>query len=72
MVTIQLFSKSNGKPVSNTKVRVYEKGHGVYHEYTDSNGEAHFSSLSPCEGDVYVDGDTVYTGRLEGRTIVYS
>lgn len=76
MVTIQVYSQSSGNPVKGSRVAVSMGDFGgVYTEYTDSNGEAHFSNVSPSDTgsgtEVYVDGKTVMKGRLEGRKIIY-
>jgi uncharacterized protein YfaS (alpha-2-macroglobulin family) len=71
MVTIQVFSKSSGNAVSGTRVAISVGLNGVSHEYTDSSGEAHFPGISPGNYEVYVNGQTAFNGRLEGRKVIY-
>ena len=73
MVTVQIFSQSTGKPMKGTGVDVSEVGffHGMTHSETDNNGEAHFANLSPGEVEIYVNGNTLFKGRLEGRKVIY-
>jgi hypothetical protein len=71
MFTVRLLSKGSGSPVTGTSVGVSIGNDGVKHEYTDDQGNADFDWTSQQNSSVYVSGKTVYTGRLEGRTIVY-
>ena len=71
MVTVQVFSQSSGNPVQGSRVGISVGSAGVYYEYTDSSGEAHFANVSPGETEVYVDGKTAFKGRVEGRKVVY-
>ncbi len=71
MITIQVFSQATGNPVKGSKVGVSVGWSGVNHEYTDSSGEANFATISPGDAEVYVDGKTVFKGRLEGRKLIY-
>ena len=71
MVTIQVFTQSTGKPVKGSRVGISIGNDGVAHEYTDGNGEANFSNVSPRDAEVYVDGKTLFKGRLEGHKILY-
>lgn len=75
MITVQVFKKSTGKPVKGAKVSIGTSswlGGGVTpRQSTDANGEAHFPSTDPCNGEVFIDGRKVYTGRVEGRKILY-
>lgn len=73
MVSVKVFWKESGKPAKGKRVAISFDGwtRGVTgSEITDSNGEAHFD-VDPGSGKVYVSGDTVFTGRIEGRVIVY-
>lgn len=72
MITVQLYTKGSGNPVTSTKVGIsIGNWDGVKYEYTDSNGNAHFDYPPQQSSEVYVDGKIVYTGRLEGKTVVY-
>lgn len=72
MVTVQVFSKSTGKPVSGKKVYVSFSGlRGGLEGYTDNNGEAHLN-VDPGSGEVYVSGNKVHQGYLSGRVVVYT
>jgi hypothetical protein len=73
MFTIQVIESCSGKPAYFKKVCV--GFNGVFRgfskdQYTDRNGEAHFSEDNG-EGTIYVQGQRVYEGRIEGRKIVY-
>jgi hypothetical protein len=73
MVTIQLITKSSGKPAKNEKVSLGFDGFygGVTRkEWTNDQGEVHFDK-DPGNGEVYHNGSTVYKGRIEGRVVVY-
>lgn len=73
MFTVQIFEKSSGKPIKGKKVGVIFNGlmRGcAKDQYTDSNGEAHFSEDNG-NGTIYVGGNKVYEGRIEGRKIIY-
>lgn len=73
MITIQVFRKSTGKPVKGVKVSVQFEGltRGFSSaEYTNERGEVHISN-SPGNGTIYVNGNSAYRGRIEGRQVVY-
>ncbi len=74
MITVQVFYESNGKPAQSKKVSLFFSGlftgGSSDTKYTDSNGEAHFSNDNG-EGEVYVNSQVKYNGRLAGRIIVY-
>lgn len=73
MVTVRVYSKGTGRPAKGRKVSVsfdsWTRGvtKGVI---SDANGEANFDT-APGTGKVYVDGDKVFEGRVEGRVMVY-
>ncbi len=73
MFTIQIFDRSTSKPVYSKKVGVifndWTRG-CAKDQYTDNNGEAHFSEDNG-EGHIYVNGNKVFEGRIEGRRIIY-
>jgi uncharacterized protein YfaS (alpha-2-macroglobulin family) len=74
MVSVRVYSKSTGKAVKGAKVSLGKDGFftgGVTQsQYTDSSGEAHFNTDSGS-GRVFVDGKTLYEGRLSGMVTVY-
>jgi uncharacterized GH25 family protein len=73
MFTVQVIDKSSGKPISGKKVSVIFNGitRGcAKDQYSDNNGEAHFSE-SNGDGTIYVSGNSVYKGQIEGRKIIY-
>jgi hypothetical protein len=73
MITIKVVHKDSGKPAKGYKVSVGFDGffRGVTDsKYTDDQGEVHFDN-DPGDGEVYVSGNTVYKGRIVGRTVVY-
>jgi hypothetical protein len=74
MISVKVCWRQTGKPAESRKVMLGFDGlfsGGVSKtEYTDRNGEAHFDN-DPGQGKVYVDGSTQFSGRLEGRIVVY-
>lgn len=73
MISVKVCWQQTGKAAENRKVALGFDGFfgGVSStEYTNSSGEAHFDN-DPGSGKVYVDGSTVFSGRLEGRVVVY-
>jgi len=73
MVSVKVCWQKTGKPAENKKVVLSFDGMfggQSKHEYTNHNGDAHFEN-DPGQGKVYVDGNTAFTGRLEGRIVVY-
>lgn len=74
MVTIKLVYKESGKPAKGVKVAIgvdsFWSGGVTKSEYTDSDGEAHFE-IDPCNGKVFVKGDTKHKGRIAGRVVIY-
>jgi uncharacterized protein YfaS (alpha-2-macroglobulin family) len=73
MITVKVISKSSGNPIQGKSVSLGFDGvfRGVTDsEYTDSDGEAHFSA-QPGDGQVFVNGSTEYQGNLSGRIVVY-
>ncbi|MGI6198128.1 MAG: hypothetical protein ACOYIS_03230 [Candidatus Cloacimonadaceae bacterium] len=73
MITVQVYSRSTGKPLSGKRVYVYFSGllRGGLEGYTDRNGEVHLNA-DPGDGEVYVSGSKVHTGYLCGKVVVYS
>jgi uncharacterized GH25 family protein len=72
MFSIQIISNTTGKPIKGKKVRVGFDGlRGMTdEEFSDENGEVHFNS-DPGNGEVYVDHNTVFKGRIQGRVRIY-
>lgn len=73
MVSVKVCWRKSGKPAEGKKVSVSFDGlsRGITsNEYTNNNGEAHFNA-DPGSGKVFVDGSTVYNGRIEGQIVVY-
>jgi hypothetical protein len=73
MFTIKVIEQKYGTPAANKKVGVIFNGwtRGVAKDqWTDNNGEAHFSEDNG-NGTVYVSGEKVYEGDIEGRIVVY-
>jgi hypothetical protein len=73
MFTVQVIERSTGKPAYYKKVGVIFNGlfRGcTKDQYTDRDGEAHFSEDNG-EGIIYVQGQKVYEGRIEGRRLIY-
>jgi uncharacterized GH25 family protein len=73
MFTVQVIDKSTGRPVYSKKVGVIFNGWTrgcAKDQYTDKDGEVHFSEDNG-EGIIYVNGNKVFEGRIEGRKIIY-
>lgn len=74
MVSVKVCYKDSGKPAKGMKVAIgvdsFFSGGVTSSKWTDSDGEAHFD-LDPCQGKIFVDGRTVYSGHLSGRKVVY-
>jgi len=72
MVTVKVCYQSDGKPAKGKRVSLgFSWLRGMTNsEHTNSSGEAHFDT-DPGTGKVYVDGKTVYEGRVAGRVVVY-
>lgn len=74
MVSVKVMYRETGNPAKQTKVGLSGTSifsGGVYNEYTDSDGEAHFASVSPGEVEIYVEGKVAYKGQISGMKIVY-
>jgi hypothetical protein len=73
MFTIQVIDSRDGKPAYYKKVAVGFKGlfkGFTKDQYTDRNGETHFD-YDNGEGTVYINGQKVYEGYIEGRKVIY-
>ena len=74
MFTVKVVTKKSGKPAERKKVSAtfneILRGGSTGNKYTDSLGEAHFNN-QPGIGKVYVDGQPLFEGRLEGRVVIY-
>lgn len=73
MVSVKVCWKQNGKPAEGRKVAVSFDGltGGITgNEFTNSSGEVHFD-VDPGQGKVYVDGNTAFTGWVQGMIVVY-
>lgn len=72
MITVQVVSRSTGKPLSGKKVYVAFSGlRGGLEGFTDSNGNVHLNA-DPGSGEVFVSGSRVHQGYLSGRIVVYT
>ena len=72
MITVQVVSRSTGKPLSGKKVYVGFSGlRGGLEGFTDSNGNVHLNA-DPGSGEVFVSGSRVHQGYLSGRIVVYT
>lgn len=75
MVTVMVIHQSSGTPNKGERVAIgidsFFSGGVTQDQLTDSRGEAHFADVEPCNGQIFVNGRTAYTGRIEGRVIVY-
>ena len=73
MITVKVYEEGKGRPVKNVRVALGFDGlfRGMAgDEWTDGNGEAHFD-CNTGQGKVFVSGQTVYSGHLAGRVVVY-
>ncbi len=73
MVTVKVIYRNNGKPAKDEKVALgFDSwARGVTQDvWSDEAGEAHFDA-DPGDGDIFVNGSTVYKGDIRGRVIVY-
>lgn len=73
MFTVKIVEASTGRPVKGARVCVGFKGAFramSSNEYTDSEGEVHFNNDNG-EGIIYVNGQSKYEGRIEGRKVIY-
>lgn len=72
MIIIQVFSKNNGNPKRGARVTIIWN---IFTHtdcgYTDDNGCA-YGYAEPGEGEVYVDGDSVYKGPVQGMIPVFA
>ena len=75
MITVQVYRKSDGKPVKGAKVSVHFSGlfSGGFTKnvYTESDGQAHFDTDGGRTGTIFVDGKTAKEGNISGKEIVY-
>jgi len=73
MVTIQLIRRDNGRPASQRNVCIQSKGlMGGFSKtiMTDQNGIAEFDT-DPGDRVVYVDGQSVYDGRISAKATIH-
>lgn len=74
MVTVKVFYKSTDKAAIGVGVCIllYDVMFLALpdEKFTDSNGDANIDS-DLGSGSVYVNGKEVFTGQIEGRTVVY-
>lgn len=74
MVIIKVCHKSSGEAASGKRIVLgidgLFTGGMTDTKWTDSAGEAEFD-IKPSNGRIFVDGHSVYEGRLSGRKTVY-
>jgi uncharacterized GH25 family protein len=73
MVSVKVVYRSTGKPVSGAKVSIGFNGimRGFSKtQYTDNSGETHFDN-DPGTGTIYINGNSVFEGRVEGMKVIY-
>jgi len=73
MFSVKVIWKATGKPAKGKRVSASFDGFfgGVTRDlFTDADGNADFD-YDPGQGKIFVDGKTVYEGRIEGRVVVY-
>jgi 5-hydroxyisourate hydrolase-like protein (transthyretin family) len=73
MVSVKIIYSSSGKPAEGIKVSIgfngWTRGFSK-DQYTDRNGECHFDN-DPGSGIVYVKGNPLYEGHIEGMKVIY-
>lgn len=70
MITVTVFGRSSGRPVSGRRVTVHWScswSEGM----TDRNGSVDLSG-GPARGTIYVSGEKVRDGHLSGNVSVYA
>lgn len=73
MFTVKVIDRRTGDPVKGARVSASFDGFfrgSTRDEYTDYDGEVHFDNDNGT-GTIYVNGDRVYEGRIEGRKVIY-
>jgi hypothetical protein len=73
MFSVKVVWKSTGKPAKGKRVSAAFDAFlrsVTRDQYTDADGNADFD-CDPGQGKIFVDGKTVYQGRIEGRVVVY-
>lgn len=71
MITVRVYYESSGEPAIDKVVSLgVEELFRTDSQLTDIDGEALFN-VEPCEGKVFVNGSTVYKGRLRERIVIY-
>jgi hypothetical protein len=71
MITVKVYHESSGEPAIDKIVSLgVEEMFRTDGQFTDIDGEALFN-VEPCDGKVFVNGYTVYKGRLRERIVVY-
>jgi hypothetical protein len=75
MVIIQLISAKTGEPIKGKRVSVsnigFLSGGVTDRKTTNDRGEVEFSNIKPCDGKIYIDGNTAYEGKIEGFQRIY-
>jgi hypothetical protein len=76
MVIVQLISVKTGEPVKGKRVSVgttgFLSGGVTDRQFTNSRGEVEFPKIGPCnDGSIFVEGDRVYKGKIEGFQRIY-
>jgi hypothetical protein len=74
VVSVKVCFKDSGKPAKGKNVAIgvdsFFSGGVTNGEWTDADGEVHFD-IDPCQGKIFVDGQTVYKGSISGQKLVY-
>ncbi|NJK73867.1 MAG: hypothetical protein HC849_07065 [Oscillatoriales cyanobacterium RU_3_3] len=76
MVIVQLISAKTGEPIKGKRVSVGNNdllSLGVTdRQATNNRGEVEFPKIKPCNsGTIYIDGNSVYKGKIEGFQRIY-
>ena len=76
MVVVQVVSQKTGEPVKGKSVSVGNNAFlasGVSaRKTTNANGEAEFTNSKPCQnGEIFIDGRSMYKGKIEGFNRIF-
>ncbi|MEH2130246.1 MAG: hypothetical protein V7K86_06235 [Nostoc sp.] len=73
MITVQVIENKNGNPVKGLKVYICNKSWtgGVKSTYTNADGEAPINFDLPCNGEININGNTVYEGDMKAYMKFY-
>jgi hypothetical protein len=76
MVIVQVISAKTGEPIKGKIVSVgttgFLSGGVTERQFTNSRGEVEFPRIGPCDsGTIFVEGKSLYKGKIEGFQRIY-